>query len=32
MQNRKGQFATQGMVDEGTGAAAGVDANNPLLK
>ena len=32
MENRKGQFVTEGMAAEGTGAAGGVDANNPLLK
>lgn len=32
MENRKGQFVTEGMAAEGTGAGGGVDANNPLLK
>ena len=31
MQNRKGQFVTQGMAAEGTGAGGGVDTSNPLL-
>lgn len=31
MENRKGQFVTQGMAAEGTGAGGGVDASNPLL-
>ena len=32
MENRKGQFVTEGMATEGTAASGGVDANNPLLK
>jgi hypothetical protein len=32
MENRKGQFVTQGMAAEGTGAGGGVDTSNPLLK
>lgn len=32
MENRKGQFVTEGMASEGTAASGGVDANNPLLK
>ena len=32
MENRKGQFVTQGMAAEGTGPGGGVDTSNPLLK
>ena len=32
MENRKGQFVTQGMAAEGTAAGGGVDTSNPLLK
>lgn len=32
MENRKGQFVTKDMANEGTAASGGVDANNPLLK
>lgn len=31
MENRKGQFVTQGMAAEGTSAGGGVDTSNPLL-
>jgi hypothetical protein len=32
MENRKGQFVTQGMAAEGVGPGGGVDTSNPLLK
>lgn len=32
MENRKGQFVTQGMAAEGTAPTGGVDTSNPLLK
>lgn len=31
MENRKGQFVSQGMAAEGTSAGGGVDTSNPLL-
>jgi hypothetical protein len=31
MENRKGQFVTEGMAAEGTAAGGGVDTSNPLL-
>jgi hypothetical protein len=32
MENRKNQFTTEGMINEGISSGGGVDTSNPLLK